>query len=399
MKRTLTFLLILALLGMLWGGAALADEGGSCGEHVAWSFSADTGTLTISGAGDMEDFYSYNDIPWYHLRWDIQTVVIQEGVTSVGAWAFKDCQALTSVSIPDTVTSVGVQAFRNCSSLTSITLPVSVASIGYLAFRDCTSLKWVTIYHPRAVIGDDSHDVFQGCPDNFSIAGWWNSTTYAYANLVGGCHFWSIGRLSGPCGDFVSYFYDPPAHTLTIGGRGEMDEFAGMAFGDDDYDVTSIVILDGVTNISDWAFSSMTHLTSVTIPATVTSIGEEAFKDCESLSDVYYGGSLAQWAAVSMGSGNEPLTSATLHCGADAPTLFLPANLTAIEADAFRGADAVAVVIPGSVVSIEGNPFADSAVHLIYCLPGTSGEALANAWPEQFTRVLIDDAWLASHGY
>ena len=399
MKRTLTFLLILALLGMLWGGAALADEGGSCGEHAVWSFSESTGTLTISGTGDMEDYSSIRDIPWYSLRWDIENLVIQEGVTSVGRMAFEDCQALTGATIPDTVTSVGARAFRNCSSLPGITLPPSVASIGYLAFRDCASLEYITICNPRSVIGDDSHDVFQGCRDNLRIHGWTGSTAEAYVSEAGTYWFWSLGRLYGTCSDNLSFVFDQSTGTLTIGGTGEMDFFSGIAWNRLRDIVRTIVIGDGVTSISEGAFGSMRHLTSVTIPATVTSIDREAFKDCDSLRDVYYGGSMAQWAAVSIGIGNEPLTSATLHCGADAPTLFLPANLTAIEADAFRGADAVAVVIPGSVVSIEGNPFADSAVHLIYCLPGTTGEALANAWPEQFTRVLIDDAWLASHGY
>ncbi len=67
-------------------------------------------------------------------------IIIQEGVTSIGEWAFAHCTSLTCITIPDSVTSIGASAFHNCTSLTSIIIPNSVTSIGKDAFLFCNSL-------------------------------------------------------------------------------------------------------------------------------------------------------------------------------------------------------------------------------------------------------------------
>ena len=97
---------------------------------VTWTLSSD-GTLTISGTGDMEDS------PWLSQRDEIKKVVIKDGVTGIGEYAFRDCSGLTSLTIPNSVTSIGELAFYDCSALTSITIPNSVTSIGGGAFYGC----------------------------------------------------------------------------------------------------------------------------------------------------------------------------------------------------------------------------------------------------------------------
>ncbi|MBO7471927.1 MAG: leucine-rich repeat domain-containing protein [Bacteroidaceae bacterium] len=85
---------------------------------------------------------TYNDIwyfatPWYGYRSNIQNVIIESGVTSIGNGAFYDCSGLTSVTIPNSVTRIGYNAFDGCSSLTSIMIPNSMTTIGNGAFSDC----------------------------------------------------------------------------------------------------------------------------------------------------------------------------------------------------------------------------------------------------------------------
>ena len=104
-------------------------------------------------------------------------VIIPDGVTSIGAFAFSKCESLTSVNIPDSVTSIGRRAFEECASLTSVTIPDSVTSIGNSAFSWCASLTSVTI--PDSVTSIEDY-AFSECesltsvtiPDSVTSIGW-----------------------------------------------------------------------------------------------------------------------------------------------------------------------------------------------------------------------------------
>ena len=113
-------------------------------DNLTWTLDAD-GTLTISGTGAMKDYdYNNNPSPAYNNS-NVKKVVIEDGVTSIGYYAFSDCSSLTSITIPDSVTSIGAMAFYSCSSLTSITIPDGVTSIGNWAFDSCTKLKTISL--------------------------------------------------------------------------------------------------------------------------------------------------------------------------------------------------------------------------------------------------------------
>jgi len=109
------------------------------------------GVLTISGTGDMTDF-SWNGSPLYNNT-DITSVIIEEGVTSIGDYVFQSCFSLTSVTIPDSVTSIGTWAFSDCNSLTSVKIGSGVTSIGEGAFWNCSSLESITIPDSVTSIG------------------------------------------------------------------------------------------------------------------------------------------------------------------------------------------------------------------------------------------------------
>ena len=112
---------------MLLPLAVHADDSGTCGDNVSYIYEEATGTLTISGTGAMTD-YSYDySAPWSSY---CEKVVLNEGVTSVGYYAFFRCSGLTSIEIPNSVTSIRNDAFCGCSGLTSIEIPNSVTSIG-----------------------------------------------------------------------------------------------------------------------------------------------------------------------------------------------------------------------------------------------------------------------------
>ena len=160
------------------------DDSGSCGDSVTYTFTSSTGTLTISGTGDMTN-YSIYGTPWSSYRSSITSLVIENGVTSIGDFAFFDCSGLTSVTIPDSVTSIGEAAFSNCSGFTgSLTIPVGVTSIGSCAFYDCSGLTSVTIPDSVTSIGSSA---FYRCSGLTSVTYKGTSDPGASSSAFYGC--------------------------------------------------------------------------------------------------------------------------------------------------------------------------------------------------------------------
>ena len=133
---------------------------------------SDDGTLTISGTGDMPSYVHQDDVPWFNDRSKINKVVIEYGVTSIGSHVFHLCLRLTSITIPNSVTSIGDYAFKNCN-ITSITIPNSVTSIGEKVFMDNLRLTSIIVekdnpkYDSRdncnAIIETSSNKLILGC--------------------------------------------------------------------------------------------------------------------------------------------------------------------------------------------------------------------------------------------
>ena len=286
-------------------------DSGTCGDNgsnVTWKLTED-GILTISGTGAMIDYgddKSYRKTPW--RDYFIESVRIDEGVTSIGGWAFKNC-VLTSVMIPDSVTSIACGAFSGCRSLASVTIPEGLTSIDGYAFSECRSLASVTI--PEGVTSIDGY-AFSGCSGLTSVT-IPNSVTSIGEDAFSGCD--SLTSVTIPdsvtsIGDFAFRGCSGltsvtiPSSVTSIGGGA----FSGCT------SLTSVAIPSSVTEIGGSAFSGCTGLTSVTIPDSVTSIDGYAFSGCSGLTDVYYAGTAADWAKISISEGNEDLTSAALRC-------------------------------------------------------------------------------------
>ena len=149
--------------GIVLYSSNIVDSGtcgaeGNNGDNLTWILD-DEGVLTISGTGAMAN-WTRRGSPWYANKDKIESVMIEDGVTSIGKYAFFDCSSLASIKLPNSISSIGIAAFNNCSSLASITLPNSISSIGELAFYYCSSLTSITI--PNSVTNIEKY-AFCGC--------------------------------------------------------------------------------------------------------------------------------------------------------------------------------------------------------------------------------------------
>ena len=136
---------------------------GKCGDHATWLLDTDTGLLTISGSGEMYSYHIGENSPdWYSFKEHITSVVIEEGITSIGNDAFEECTILSSVTIPNGVTSIGDSAFYGCTGLTTVTIPASVTKIDNSAFAGCTNISDVYCYvaNPSNLTWNDAYNDF-----------------------------------------------------------------------------------------------------------------------------------------------------------------------------------------------------------------------------------------------
>ena len=138
--------------------SATGMDEGKCGDYVYWKYDLD-GTLTISGIGKMWTFYT-GEGPWAAFSAAVKRVVIEDGVTSISQYAFRDFENLSTVQIPDSVQEIGGAAFYNCTALTEITLPSGITEIAFSTFYGCSALRAIVL--PDGV-EEIAASGFEGC--------------------------------------------------------------------------------------------------------------------------------------------------------------------------------------------------------------------------------------------
>ena len=276
------------------------DSSGSCGENVTYTFDEDSDLLTISGTGDMQNYSISDSSPFKDFRYYIKTIVINNGVTSIGDYVFYYCYNLTSITIPDSVTSIGDSSFSECEKLTSIIIPDSVTDIGTSAFILCRRLKSVIIPNSVISIGDSA---FVFCSSLTSI------------NI--------------------------PDGVTSIG-----DDTFGYC-----ENLTNINIPDSVTRIGEYAFNRCSKIANVTIPYGVTSIGYSAFAHCEDLESIIVDEKNTVFD--SRENCNAIIKSNTNELIYGCKSSFIPDSVTKIGISAFDGCVGLkSINIPESVTSI-----------------------------------------------
>ena len=260
-KSLSVFLALLMVISIIPMSTIVANatDSGVCGNNLTWVFDDETDTLTVSGVGAMYD-YSSDNRPWEKYEDNIENVVIDNHVTTIGNYAFYDCESLNTIKLGSRLTQIGNWAFGGCYDLTRVTFPNSVITIGSYAFCDCERLTNVTFGNGVTTINAGA---FQNC--------------YGIVNITIPNSVTSIG---------YSAFYGCN-------------------------NLKNVVIGNGVTKINSYTFYGCADLNSVTIPDSVTKIGEAAFYDCVNLKYVYYEGNEQDWGKISVDKNNEAVINAT----------------------------------------------------------------------------------------
>lgn len=321
--------------------AVVENPSGTCGEGVTWTLD-DAGCLTISGTGDMENYSSSEPAPWKDYRDRIESVVIEEGVTRLGAYSFQDCTALTSAVVPNSLVrnGYGEGAFQGCSSLTSVNIPDGIVVIYDYTFDGCSSLTTIDI--------PDS--VSNVCMDAFTDCAARRTDEQGIVTV----DTWAVA-FTGSASEITI-----PAGITGIG----LDAFCGCA------GLTGVVFPDSLRYINEEAFLRCTGLTEVDIPGQVTAIERFVFEGCSNLVSVHLPDGItiidedAFHNCESLTTINIPdsvtgIYRAFSNCTSLA-AIDLPEGLKTIGENAFYGCISLTGVdVPGSVTEIGWGAFGD----------------------------------------
>lgn len=249
--------------------------------------------------------------------------VVPNTVTAIDDYAFSGCSELAAIEIPASVTHIGDYAFRACSKLRSAILPESLSVIGASAFFDCSALSSISIPAQVSSIGAFA---FEHCPALISITVDSGNVTYDSRHDCNAIIETATGRLIAGCMNTTV-----PATVTSIG----ENAFSGC------YMLTGITLPKSVTVIGDYAFTGCSSLADINIPSSVTAIGYAAFNGCSALTSLDIPNSVAAIGPATFG-GCVSLTSITL-----------PKSVTTIGDHEFYGCvSLVSVVMPKNVTSI-----------------------------------------------
>lgn len=282
---------------------------GTCGGALTWKLDS-KGTLTISGTGAMTDYTKSGVAPWNKDCEEIRSVVIENGVTTIGEYAFENCTLLESVAISDSVEKIGKYAFSGCSALKRISLPDSIAQIGDCAFR-ASGLEAVKIPEGVTLLGEG---MFARCPNLQTVE--LPSTLQAIReNAFIGSGLNKIVLPENLKDIGYECFYEctnleeikiPDSVTIL-----DYAVFEGCS------SLKKVTLSKGLKRIGQTMFARCHNLTEITIPDSITYIGEGAFFQCKKLKDVYYTGSQEKWGKLQTNAAagfTYWIAAATIHC-------------------------------------------------------------------------------------
>ncbi len=321
--------------------------------------------VTFNGSGKwyLYDSSKFFLTPWQISRGSLTTIVISDGVTTIGDSAFNDCNKLSSVKLSEGLLSIGNSTFANCGSLKSVNLcdalttigkdafkgctalnlsviPASVLKIGTSAFENCSSMNSLTLSNSSLSIGDSA---FKNCTDlrDLTIPVELDCVGSNRSPIFSGCI--NIKNItftgSGDWHDYTPNYEYTPWHLTTV--------------------ALSVVLSDEVTFVGNKVFLNCTTLTSVKLGISVTSIEEQAFDGCSALAEITVAEGNEKFSSENGKLFNHDKTTLILFPeGCEVTSYIIPDSVTMIEKYAFKDCIyLVSITIPSTVTSIGKSAF------------------------------------------
>ena len=341
-KIFLSVILALCLAVSILPVMASAADSGSLGNDVTWTLSSE-GVLTVSGTGKTADYeleYSFGTFTgctsplWTHAA-SIKSIIIEDGVSAIGNAVFYGCHAET-VEIADSVSSIGRFAFGDCDNLSSVVIPDSVNNIYSKAFVGCASLKEVKLSKNWNDMGPYGYDTAYN-------AGFGDPL---YASPFAECP--AITEIVIPEGitSVLDYAFEDMENLQKVTLPGSLTRIGSNAFSKC-VALKEIELPSNLTEICWKAFNECDSLAKVYIPDSVVRIDSEAFANCDELWDVRVS---PKWNTLR--SGNSTIRSPFVKCP-KLISLTIPEGMTAVLDHAFDHADSLqTVTLPGSLTAI-----------------------------------------------
>ncbi len=318
----------------------------------------------------------------------LESLTIGSSLNVISRYAFYGCSSLTSLIIPDNVTNIENYAFYNCTSLTELSIGNGIETIGYYAFYNASGLKY-NEYNGGFYIGNESNpylvlmkidtqltsfethkdtriiydDAFSNCANLQNVVIGENVKSFGN-NVFYGCRSLSSITISA---DSFTYFPGIFSGSSYTGSTSISSSYYGYSYLPK---TLHTVIISGGTHIADSAFNNMTLLNKITLPASIKSIGENAFQGCTGLSNVYYEGDVTAWLGIEFANETSNPLSAYYYSyqyggyfyieGEQVTDLVIPEGVTTIGDYAFKGCKSISkITIPKSVTHIGKYAFAN----------------------------------------
>ena len=416
LRMFLLLAVVVASLLLLQPTQAQAEilHSGTCGTNITWTVD-DRNVLTISGNGPIV-YAEGTSAPWHPYRSVVETVIIENGVTSISNGCFGGFDDMTDITIADTVLSIGEKAFSYCTSLEQIDLSDNLLTIGTRAFEYCKALKSIDIPEQVTVIGDSAFTIcsalktvtlgnslqtigayaFGGCaietivfPDSLRVIGRYafdncrslktvyigrglteiQEQAFSYANVqdtyIKDANAWCKVAMNAVLEGKTHFLDDSGNEVSEVVLDRSVTAIPQYAFRGSN--ITSIEIPDTVMSIGDSAFSGCAQLTEITIPDSVKTIGSYAFSSCTGLEEV------------NLGSGIDRIRYCSFsHCE-KLKQITLPDAVTSIESYAFTYCKALQkITIPDNTKTIQYNAF-DNCTSLRIVVVGKGTQTIENS--------------------